>query len=190
MIGGMRREYASLRRRPLFTPLWILSLGAIVALAAGAWAFRAATTTLVVIVRHADKASDGTDDQPLSAAGIERAARLARLLGGGDGRGIDAIFVSQYRRSAATAEPLASARSIPVFVVPANDLAALERRVLHDFGGRRVLIVAHSDTVPQLVHDLGGGPPVPELDANDFGTAYVVAIPRFERPTTLHLTLP
>ena len=186
----MRREYASLRRRPFLTPLWILSLVAILAFAAGAWAFSVATTTLVLVVRPADKASDGTDDPPLSPAGVERAARLARLLGPGPGPGIDVIFVSQYRRSLATAQPLASARGVPVITVPDNDLGALEKRIAHDFGGKRVLVVAHSDTVPKLVEDLGEGGRVAGLDANDYGTAYLIAMPRFGRPTVLRLTLP
>jgi 2,3-bisphosphoglycerate-dependent phosphoglycerate mutase len=187
----MRREYASLRRRPFLAPVWILTLGAVLALGLAAWAVYAATTTIVVIVRHADKASDATDDPPLSAAGIERAGRLAALLGGGGPDfGIDAIFVSQYQRSSATAQPLASTHGIPVIKLPADDVKTLEHRVLHDYRGRRVLVVAHSDTLPALVAALGERTSVPPIDAGDYGTAYVIAMPRFGRPIVLRLTLP
>jgi 2,3-bisphosphoglycerate-dependent phosphoglycerate mutase len=187
----MRKEYASLRRRPFLAPVWILTFWAIVALGVAAWVVHAATTTVVVVVRHADKANDGTDDPPLTPAGVERAARLAGVLGtGGPTLGIDAIFISQYRRSAATAEPLAAKLGIPVIKVPADDLKTLEHRVRSDFHGQRVLVVAHSDTIPEIVKALGGGVVVPELDASDYGTAYVIAIPRWNRPTVLRLALP
>lgn len=187
----MRREYASLRRRPFLTPVWILSIGAVLWLGFAAWAVYAATSTIVVIVRHADKVNDATDDPPLSPAGVERAGRLAALLGGGPpGFGIDAIVVSQYQRSAATAQPLVAARGIPVVKLPADDLKTLERRVRNDYRGKRVLIIAHSDTVPELVAALGEVKQVPPIDAGEYGTAYVIAMPRFGRPTVLRLTLP
>ena len=191
MIGRMRKEYASLRRRPFLAPVWILSIGAIVALAIAAWAFPAATTTIVVVVRHADKVADGTDDPPLSAAGIERATRLAALLGGaGPGLGINAIFVTQYRRTMATAQPLEALTKVPVIPLKDDDLAGLEARINHEFRGKRVLVVAHSDTVPDIVKRLGGVRDVPEIASTEYGTVYVIAIPRWNRPTVLRLSLP
>ena len=191
MIGRMRKEYASLRRRPFLAPVWILSIGAILALAAAAWAFQAATTTIVVVTRHADKAADGTDDPPLSAAGIERATRLAALLGGaGPGLGINAIFVTQYRRTMATAQPLEALTKVPVIPLKDDDFAGLEARINHEFRGKRVLVVAHSDTVPDIVKRLGGVREVPEIASTEYGTVYVIAIPRWNRPTVLRLSLP
>jgi phosphohistidine phosphatase SixA len=191
MIGPMRKEYASLRRRPFLAPVWIFTFWAAVALALAAWAVSAATTTVVVITRHAEKEPDGTADPPLSAAGLERAARLAGIFGsGGPELGIDAIFVTQWRRTAATARPLALQLGVPVIAVPADDLAALERRIAHDYRGRRVLVIAHNDSVPALVKLLGQGVDVPALGADEYGTTYVVAIPRWSRPTVLRLSLP
>ena len=190
MIRPMRKEYASLRRRPFLAPVWILSIGALLALGVAAWALHAATTTIVVVVRHADKASDGSDDPPLSEAGIARAARLAGILStGGAPLGIDAIFVTQYRRSVETARPLATKRSIPVITLNDSDLAGLEARIKHDYRGQRVLVVAHSDTLPQIVKNLGDTS-VPPIDSAEYGTVYVVAIPRWNRPTVLRLSLP
>ncbi len=190
MIGRMRKEYASLRRRPFLAPVWILSIGAIIALAMAAWAFQAATTTIVVVTRHADKAADGTDDPPLSPAGIERATRLAALVGGGPEFGINAIFVTQYRRTNETARPLATATQVPVITLKDDDLAGLEDRITHEFRGKRVLVVAHSDSVPEIVKRLGGAREVPEIAATEYGTVYVIAIPRWNRPTVLRLSLP
>ncbi len=187
----MRKEYASLRRRPFLAPVWILTIGAIVALGVAAWALHAATTTIVVVIRHADKVADGSNDPPLSEAGIDRAARLAGVFGTGSADvGIDAIFVTQYRRNADTARALAAKRSIPVIALNDSDLSGLEHRIKRDYGGRRVLVIAHSDTVPEIVKALGEGVEVPPIDSNEYGTVYVVAIPRWNRPTVLRLSLP
>jgi broad specificity phosphatase PhoE len=186
----MRREYASLRRRPFLAPVWILTLGAIVALALAGWAVHAASTTLIVVVRHADKVSDATADPPLSAAGIERAQRLARMLTGTPEFRMDAIFVTQYQRSVATAEPFATASGVQVIRVTDDDISGLVRRIEHDFRGRRVLVVAHSDTIPQIVDRLGETSHTPPIDANEYGTTYVIAMPRWGRPNVLRLSLP
>jgi phosphohistidine phosphatase SixA len=191
MIRVMRKEYASLRRRPLLAPVWILSALGLVALGSAAWAVHVATTTVVFVIRHAEKAKDGGLDPPLTEAGVARAARVAELLGGG-GRetAIDVVFVTQFQRSAATARPLTVARAIPVITVPADDVAGLARRIEDEFRGRRVLVVAHSDTIPAIVAALAQGTSVPPIADDEYGTAYVVAAPRWGRSNVLRLTLP
>ena len=71
-----------------------------------------------------------------------------------------------------------------------DDLDGLESRINGDFRGQRVLVVAHSDTIPAIVKRLGGQGEVPELASTEYGTVYVIAIPRWNRPTVLRLSLP
>jgi broad specificity phosphatase PhoE len=190
MIPGMRKEYASLRRRMFLTPVWILFVAGVVALGVAAWAVLAASTTVVVVVRHAEKASEAGADPPLSAAGLERAARLATLFAGAPGgQGIDAVFVTQWRRTDETARPLATRTGIPVIALPDTDLGALERRILEEYRGRRVLVIGHADTVPELVRRLGRVAAAPPGEG-EYGTAYVVALPRWGRPNVLRISLP
>lgn len=186
----MRKEYASLRRRPFFMPVWLLVLAFAVGLAGAAWALRVASTTVVVVMRHAEKADATSADPPLSAAGVERAGRLAAIFGQRSGFGLDAIFVTHWRRTAATAEPLAQRLGTRVITVQDDDVAGLEARILREYRGQRVLVIAHSDTVPVIVHDLSRGAAVPPIAAGEYGTTYVVAIPRWSRPTVLALSLP
>lgn len=191
MIGRMRKEYASLRRRPFLTPLWIAIVLAVIGLGSLLWAVHVATTTVVVVVRHAEKAKDGGVDPPLTDAGVERAQRLAAVLGAGPaGLTIDAVFVSQFARSRDTARPLTAARAIPVVTVPADDVAGLVRRIERDFQGRRVLVIAHTDTIPAIVAGLAQGAAVPPLGDEEYGTAYVVAAPRWGRANVLRIALP
>jgi len=104
-------------------------------------------------VRHAEtESSVGIVDPPLSAAGEARAALLARMFGDPNVLGhVDAIYVSPALRNRLTAAPLAARLGITETVAPADDPRGLARRVLREHSGGRILIVGHSDTVPQIV---------------------------------------
>lgn len=186
----MQKEYRSLRRRPFLAPVWILALLAAFALAIAAWAVYAASTTLVVVTRHAEKA-EGGDDPPLSAEGLARAERLGAIFGADrTAPTIDVVFVTDRRRSGDTARPLAARLGVPVITLPADDLDGLRRRIFAEYRGRHVLVVAHSNTVPQIVKSLADGGDYPAIAETEYGTAYVVAIPRWSRPAVLRVRLP
>ena len=104
----------------------------------------------VFLVRHAEKA-DKSEDPPLSKAGQARAEKLAAML---RDSGIRAIFVTQYRRNAETAGPLAKLLHLVPQVVPSGEVAALVEKIRAEKG--RVLVVGHVDTVPKIVAALGG----------------------------------
>jgi broad specificity phosphatase PhoE len=191
MIPLMRKEYASLRRRPFLTPVWILGLLAALGLGVAARGVLEASTTLVVVTRHAEKVADGGADPPLAPAGLERAARLATIFGGSPkGLAIDAIFVTQWQRTGATAQPLATRLGVPVIALNDDDIAGLKARILDEYRGRRVLVIAHSDTVGKIVHALAGGAESAPVGEFAYGAAYVIAIPRWSRPTVLGVALP
>ncbi|HUO80320.1 MAG TPA: histidine phosphatase family protein [Steroidobacteraceae bacterium] len=187
----MRKEYASLRRRPFLTPVWILALLALLGLGLAARGVLEASTTLVVVTRHAEKAADGSADPPLAPAGVERAARLAAIFGASPkGLAIDAIFVTQWQRTGATAAPLARKLGVPVIRLADDDIAGLKSRILGEYRGRRVLVIAHSDTVVPIVRALAGGGEAPPPGEVAYGDAYLIAIPRWSRPTVLGVALP
>jgi phosphohistidine phosphatase SixA len=190
-MGRMQKEYASLRRRPFLTPVWIFALLGLLSLGAAAWAVREASTTLVVVMRHAEKLPDAVADPALSPAGLERAQRLVALLGDVPRElAVDAVCVTQWQRTASTGLPLATRLGIPVIPVAAEDLAGLEARIRHEYRGRRVLVIAHSDSVPEIVADLSKGAKVPPIAEREYGTAYLIAIPRWSRPSVLAMRLP
>jgi broad specificity phosphatase PhoE len=117
---------------------------------------RVAPSTLVMLVRHAEKAP-GTGDVPLSEAGRARARALAEI---GRESAIEAIITTQFIRTRQTAEPLASALNITPLVVPAQaDVAKHAADVVtavRQQAGRAVLVVGHSNTIPSIVAALGG----------------------------------
>ena len=69
------------------------------------------------------------------------------------------IFVSTYRRSRETAAPLAARLKVVPKVYDPSDSAALAASVLAEKGP--VLVVGHSNTVPEIVERLGGARPGP-----------------------------
>ena len=105
----MRKEYASLRRRPLLAPVWIAALAGLVVIALGFWLVTAASTTTVFVMRHAEKLTVNPDDpdpalgsvSPESRRLAEQSQRDVELLlaarAGGNGTSGSSPFA--WRRS-------------------------------------------------------------------------------------------
>ena len=112
-----------------------------------------AAAPTVFLVRHAEKA-EGTGADPknpeLSAAGRARAELLARML---RDAAVVAIFASEYARTQQTAEELRRASGAAVTVVPAKELGALIEKLNAADGN--VLVVGHSNTLPEIIKALG-----------------------------------
>jgi phosphohistidine phosphatase SixA len=192
IIGRMRKEYASLRRRPLLAPVWLAALGGILVIALGFWLVGAASTTTVFVMRHAEKQATNPQDAdpPLAPAGEARAVELAQLFGRApEGQTLDAIIVSEFRRTQDTVRPLANRIGVPVITMPAQDPAGTAKRALSENRGGRVLIVGHSDTVPEIVKELSGEEVGPMSEA-DYGILYIVSVPRFSRAAVTRFDVP
>jgi broad specificity phosphatase PhoE len=109
----------------------------------------------------------------------------------GDGKAmghVDAIYASPALRSRLTAAPLAARLGIGVTVAKADDPRTLARRVLREHGGGRILIVGHTDTVPQIVAALSDYSTIPEIGAQEYDIMYIVAVPRIGRANLLRLS--
>jgi broad specificity phosphatase PhoE len=136
-----------------------------------------AATHVTYIVRHMHKASGG--DPPLSALGRSQAEALADELA--DKR-IAAIFATHTRRAMETSGPLARRIGIAVTPYDPGDVAALVTAARAAAGP--VLVVGHSNTVPDLVARFGGAKPEP-LTEQDYGTLFVIGAD--ERVTRVEL---
>lgn len=134
--------------------------------------------TRVFVVRHAEKAADGGKDPDLSDRGHTRARALSAAIGRAP---VQAIFATPYKRTQQTAEPLATARALPVTIVDPGDADALAARIRGDHAGQTVLVVAHSNTVPKVIAALGGDA-VAEIPEDTFDHLYLVTL-RPDRPT-------
>jgi phosphohistidine phosphatase SixA len=132
-----------------------------------AWAQKA-----VFVVRHAERL-DSSEDSPLSPAGKVRAEALARHL---RSAGISSIFVSNRQRTAQTAAPLAAALEIKPTTVPADATKQLVGLVKGVPPSAAVLVVGHSNTVPEILKMLGH-PSLVTIADNEFDALFVL-VPR------------
>ncbi|HEY2534772.1 MAG TPA: histidine phosphatase family protein [Xanthobacteraceae bacterium] len=191
----MKSAHANLQRGPFLIPIWLTAIGAfaafIVALFAlwAIWVWFTANSTTVIVIRHAEKESVSAPDPPLSAAGEARAALLERMFGQPKGVGrIDAIYVSPALRNRLTAAPLAAQLGIVPIVAPADDPKALAHRILRDNSGQRVMVIGHTNTVPEIVAALSGRSDIAQIDEKEFGTMYIVTVPRIGHANVLRLS--
>ena len=132
----------------------------------------ASAQTAVLVVRHAEKV-DESEDPLLSAKGKVRAQALARHL---KGAGIKAIYVTEYKRTGLTAAPLAAALGLKPIVVPADATATLVERIRKDNLADVVLVVGHSNTLPEILKTLGH-PGTVEIAGDEYDNLFV-AVPR------------
>lgn len=133
-------------------------LPALIALASINAANASAQTTLVVLVRHAERESTG-DDPGLSATGQERARALVRATAHA---GISAIYHTAYRRTAETARAVADHLKLEPVVLGPRDgqsvpqhAAEVAAEIMAKHSGKTVLVVGHSNTVPAIISALG-----------------------------------
>src|SRR5690349_4591663 len=114
--------------------------------------------TVVLIVRHAEKASDA-EDSPLADAGTGRAQALA---GVAENAGVSAIYTTQFRRNHDTAKPFSERTNVAVTEMPVDlqnpgDYGKrLAKDILEKHAGQTVLVVGHSNTIPLIVEALTG----------------------------------
>ena len=177
------------RRRTFLAPLWLLAWGGIAVLAAAIFYWNSATTTTIVLVRHAEKQLGAIDDAPLTPQGELRAMRLAQMFGDSESLGrVQKIYVTSTRRSQQTAASLAQRLGIEPTVVEAKiSNADLAHKVLSENRGGLAVVVGHSNTVPQLVGELTRSDKVPAMGDEEYDTLYVVTVPTIGRASVLRM---
>lgn len=118
------------------------------------------------VMRHLQKAQG--PDPALSTEGAANARKLASRF---DDDRPTAIYVSTTKRAAETAGPLAAKLGITVKTYDPGDTPGLVARVRSEPG--TVLVVGHSNTVPDIVAALGGVRPG-DMAETEFGDIFRV----------------
>ena len=120
----------------------------------------------VYVIRHLQKAQG--DDPPLTDQGRQNAEALASMLAD---RNIVAVFATPTKRAMETGEPLARRLGLPVTPYDPRDPDGLAAAVAAANGP--VLVVGHSNTVPDLVARFGGPRPA-AIGDDSYGTLFLV----------------
>ena len=177
------------RRRTFLAPLWLLAWFGIAFVVAAFIYWKSATTTTIIVLRHAEKQINSISDSPLSPPGELRAERLAQMFGDAVKFGrIERIYVTDTRRTQQTAATLAQRLDIKPEVAKPNETPSeTARRALRENRGGIALVVGHSNTVPDIVRALASEDHVPLFADEEFDTIYIVSVPTIGEASVLRM---
>jgi 2,3-bisphosphoglycerate-dependent phosphoglycerate mutase len=108
--------------------------------------------TTIILVRHAEKVSDGSKDPELTDAGKARAIALAKLL---KEVKVDAIYSTGFKRTQNTVAPLAMAKNLTLSSYDAMKGEEIDQ-MLKKFPGGTIVVCGHSNTTPWVANYLVG----------------------------------
>ena len=133
---------------------------------------------VVYLVRHAEKADDGTDDPPLALHGQIRVQTLLALLADVD---LTHVHTTDLKRTRDTARPFAQRAQLEANIYDPRGLESLATDIIAAPG--RHFVSGHSNTTPALVAALGGDPSDP-IDEMEYDRLYIVVIQPGQPPLT------
>jgi broad specificity phosphatase PhoE len=176
-----RRRTLRRRRVQIFVIYTAIAIGL-------AWFFESQATTTIIFVRHAEQTNHDDEDPSLSEAGQRRVAELTRQLADADVvAGIDAIYSTAWKRSTETVQPLADRLDLPINIYDGADTETVLGTILKSHKGKVILVVGHSNTVPELIANLGASKKVPPIAKYEFDNIYIISIPWFGKTKTIRL---
>jgi phosphohistidine phosphatase SixA len=155
-----------------------------------AWFFESRLPTTIMFVRHADTESAALvgGDPGLSATGRQRAELLADFIREIDvDASINAIYVTEFRRTQETAAPIANRLGLEVTIADQTDIEGFMADVLDAHRGQIVLIVSHADLIPTLIAEIHGHQSIEPIGADDYDDFFIVTTPHFGGVKTLQL---
>ena len=135
----------------------------------------------VIVVRHAEKASQTDADPLLSEAGSQRARDLAAALADAH---VGSVVTTQLQRTRLTAAGVVEAGHLTPIVVTAGTathVADVVAAVRARPAGEVVLVVGHSNTVTAIVAALGG-PKAPNLCDSQYSQMFILEMNGTEPP--------
>lgn len=138
---------------------------------------------VIFLVRHAERAAISghvPSDTGLSAVGRKRAEALAVTLKDAQ---ITTIYTTDYKRTRETAAPLAQSLGIRPEVIPGDDLRPFVVKLKAARGN--VLVVEHSNVLPQIINALGISSRVTVAES-DYDNLFLVVLGKKPKLIRLH----
>jgi len=130
---------------------------------------------LIVLIRHAEKeTAEMTDsaDPPLTAAGNQRAERLAKII---RKYHPGAIYSTNTVRTRSTVEPLAKKRGLTVQIYDGSKPQDLVNSIMSS-KTKRFVIVGHSNTIPPLANLLVKKELFKNLEDNEYSVIWLIRL--------------
>jgi phosphohistidine phosphatase SixA len=142
-------------------------------------------TKTIILIRHAEKEAAAMTDSanpPLSAAGKERAERLAKVV---RKYHPGAIYSTDTIRTRSTVEPLAKKRGLTVQIYDASKPQDLVNTIMTS-KTKRFVIVGHSNTIPPLANLLAKKELFKNLEDNEYSVIWLIRL-RQGKPAKVEL---
>ncbi|MEQ8425205.1 MAG: phosphoglycerate mutase family protein [Cyclobacteriaceae bacterium] len=128
--------------------------------------------TTFILVRHAEKADDGTNDPGLTDEGTARANALTQLLGSTK---VDAIYSTPFKRTTETVEPLAKEKNLTIQNYSPMKGEEMDK-MLSDNKGGTIVISGHSNTTPWVANYFSGENKISDFKDSDYDNILIVSI--------------
>jgi broad specificity phosphatase PhoE len=127
-------------------------------------------TTQYYFIRHAEKA-DSSKNPDLSEKGLERAKEWQMLF---SELSFDAIYSTDFNRTIQTIKPISvkQNKNFSLYNPKTIDIEAFKKETF----GKTILIVGHSNTIPNMVNQIIKENKYSDIEENQFGNLYIVTI--------------
>ncbi len=132
------------------------------------------TITTFILIRHAEKAlTPPSNDPELSPEGLKRAEKLAAMF---KAMPFAAVYSTPFKRTINTAKPLAQAQGLTIQHYDTKANAPFLDSLLQKHVGTTVLIVGHSNTIPQLLNALISREEYQSFSDSDYDNIFLVSL--------------
>lgn len=126
--------------------------------------------TTYFLIRHAEKV-DNSKDPDLSEAGRERALAWRAIF---SDIPFNAVYSSDFKRTRQTAAPTAEKNKTAIQIYDHKNVNI--EKFKQETKGKTVLVVGHSNSIPNFVNLLIGEQKYTEIDETIFGNLYMVTL--------------
>ena len=137
------------------------------------------TITQYYFIRHAEKA-DSSKNPDLSEKGLERAQEWKALF---SEINFDAVYSTDFNRTLQTIQPIVAGNNqlLKIYNPKMIDVELFKKETQ----GKTILIVGHSNTVPNMVNQIIKENKYVDIAENQFGNLYIITL--FENQTQSQL---
>ncbi len=127
--------------------------------------------TTFYFIRHAEKRTDQGSDPELTEEGKQRAEEWVNYF---YLKNVDHIISSDYKRTKATAAPVAAAHDMEVEIYDVRTVKAMD--LLKKYRGKTVALFGHSNTINAYTNELQNDSIYNALDEKDYESYFYVRI--------------
>jgi 2,3-bisphosphoglycerate-dependent phosphoglycerate mutase len=137
--------------------------------------------TTFILIRHAEKGNDGTEDPDLTDEGNARAEKLSFMF---KDTPIAGIYSTNYKRTKSTVRPIAAAQNVEVEIYEALKPGVIEDMIDKHRGGT-VLVSGHTNTTPWTANLLTGKESYKDYAETEYGAILIVSVRAVGEPVSV-----